>query len=100
MGGGGGGGGAGGGGPPQDGIPQMAQLKACRACSKKSTNAPRRCRDHPKVNQLTPAEQRELLGIRKDQQDVADLLDEVTAPGDEPEPEKKPAEKPVGEKLK
>jgi hypothetical protein len=43
-----------------------------------------------------------LLDIRKDQQDVADLLDEVTAPADEPEGEKKPAtpDMPPGEKKK
>lgn len=86
-------------GPAQDGIPQVAQLKALRALQKEVNERTESFgRDHPDVGKLTPAEQRELLGIRKDQQDVADLLDEVTAPADEPE--ERPAEKPPAEKKK
>lgn len=102
-GGGGGPGGGGAGGAPQDGIPQMAQLKALRALQQEVNERTETFgRDHPELNKLTPPELRELLDIRKDQQDVADLLDEVTAPGDEPEGEKKPAtpDMPPGEKKK
>src|SRR5262249_10580760 len=75
------GGGQGGqGGPraPQDGIPHLAQLKALRALQKEVNERTETFnRDHPDAKKLTPAQQGELLDIKKDQRDVGDLLDEL-----------------------
>jgi hypothetical protein len=77
-----GGGGAGGGPrPPQDGIPQLAELKALRALQKEvNDHTESFSRDHPDPKKLTPGEQRELQNIKKDQAEVANLLEELTAP--------------------
>ena len=40
-------------------------------------------KDHPDSDKLTEKERRELQAIHSDQQEVADLLDEVTRPGPE-----------------
>jgi hypothetical protein len=92
KGGGGGGGGRGGGGenggqagPPNDGIPPLAQLKLLRDLQKdinQRTDTFRK--EHPDVKKLGERDKAELESIRKDQQDVAELIDELNRPAGEP----------------
>jgi hypothetical protein len=74
--------------PGGDIIPPLAQLKLLRAMqveiNKKTEDF---ARQHPDPKQLTEKDKAELQAIRRDQQEVADLLDELTQ-GDEPEGEK------------
>jgi hypothetical protein len=64
-----------------DGIPPLAQLKALRAMQEEVN---RRTEDfakqHPDSNKLSKKEQLELDSIRKDQVEVAELLDDATNP--------------------
>lgn len=74
---------------PMDSVPPMGQLKVLRALQQEvnertSTFAIK----NPNLDKLTKKQQLELLSIRKDQQEIADLLDELTATT-APEGEKK-----------
>jgi hypothetical protein len=64
-----------------DGIPYLAQLKALKALQE---NINRRTADfarkHPDTSKLTKEEQQELAGLRQEQDEVKDLLEELTAP--------------------
>jgi hypothetical protein len=64
-----------------DGIPYLAQLKALKALQE---NINRRTADfarkHPDTSKLTKEEQQELAGLRQEQEEVKDLLEELTAP--------------------
>ncbi len=84
-GGGGEGGEGGGGGAPGDGIPPVAQLKLLRDLQKdinQRTEAFKK--EHPDPKNLQEKDRAELQAIRKDQQDVAELIDELTRPAGEP----------------
>jgi hypothetical protein len=85
-GGGGGGGGSGGGGGNPDGIPPLAQLKLLRALqSDVNARTEEFGKAHPDPKQLDDKAREQLAQIRKDQQEVADLLEEMTRPeGDKP----------------
>jgi hypothetical protein len=86
SGGGGGGGGDGESGTPGDGIPPLAQLKLLRDMQKdvnQRTEAFKK--QHPDTKNLAGKDKAELESIRKDQQDVADLIDELSRPVNEPE---------------
>lgn len=79
-------GGGGRAGRPSDGIPQLAQLKVLRSLqeevNERTADLGKRYPDPGKIPQ---AVQRELQALRKDQQEIADLLDELTTAG-EPKP--------------
>jgi hypothetical protein len=85
---GGGGGGAGeggGGGPPNDGIPPVAQFKLLRDLQKDINQRTETFKkQHPDLKKLGEKDKSELESIHKDQQDVAELIDELTRPGGEP----------------
>jgi hypothetical protein len=76
------GGGEGGGkGAESDGIPEIAQLKLLKALQQDVTKRTEDfARKHPDTKKLTEAEKQELGGIRKEQADIADLLDQLTPP--------------------
>jgi hypothetical protein len=81
--GGGGNGGGGEGGAGANGLPPLAQLKLLRAMQEdvnKRTEAFRKA--HPDLDNLTEKEKTELATIRRDQQDIAGLLEELR--GDNP----------------
>ncbi len=84
--GGGGGGGAGrGGGGSGDGIPALAQLKLLRSLQQEvSKRTEEFGRQHPNAKELTDKEKSDLQTLRRDQEEVADLLEEMTR-ADEPE---------------
>lgn len=69
-----------------DGIPHLAQLKALKALQQDVNRRTEEfARKHPDAASLTKREQTELRAIEKDQADVADLLDQLTASeGDKP----------------
>jgi hypothetical protein len=71
-----------------DGIPPVVQYKLLRAMqSEVNQRTEEFSRQHPDPKKLTEAEQVELQTIRRDQQEVADLLDEISKPapeGDKP----------------
>ncbi|HEV3261541.1 MAG TPA: hypothetical protein VG013_32120 [Gemmataceae bacterium] len=76
-----GGGGGGRRGGEGDGIPQLAQLKALRALQQDiNEDTEAFGKRHPDLNKLTGKEFKELQGLRDSQREVADLLDELTAP--------------------
>src|SRR5581483_4693082 len=101
-----GGGGGGGGGGPQapggDGIPAVAQLKALRALQQEVNDRTAAfARKHPDVAKLTEDEKTELSGLRKDQDEVAGLLEEITQRGEAaPAQEEKPGGAPSEKKTK
>src|SRR5262249_33861605 len=77
-GGGNGGGSEGGGGAGANGLPPLAQLKLLRAMQEdvnERTEAFRKA--HPDLDNLTEKEKTELATIRRDQQDIAGLLEEL-----------------------
>lgn len=81
--GGGGGGGGQGGKPPGDGIPALAQLKLLRALQADvNQRTDEFQKKHPDPVKLGKEQQAELESIRKEQREVADLLDELTRPAD------------------
>jgi hypothetical protein len=88
-GGGGGGGESSGGGGNPDGIPPLAQLKLLRAMQ---ADINQRTEDftkqHPDLTRLDDKGKSQLQSIRRDQEEVADLLDELTHPQDQPEGDK------------
>jgi hypothetical protein len=78
-------GGAGQSAPPSDGIPSLAQLKLLRDLQKDINQRTETFRkEHPDVKNLPDKNRSELEAIRKDQQDVAELIDELNRPADEP----------------
>src|SRR5207248_192798 len=84
-----GGGGEQGGARPSDGIPQLAQLKVLRSLQEEVNERTAEFgKRHPRLDKLGEAAQRELDSLRKDQQDIADLFDELTTTA-EPEGGKK-----------
>jgi hypothetical protein len=88
-GGGGGGGGGGVGRAPGEGFPVVAQLKALRALQQDVNDRTERfARRHPDANKLTERQRAELEALKQEQQEVADLFQQLTA-GEEPEGEKK-----------
>src|SRR5262249_10793283 len=89
---GGGGGGGGGGGPEDTGLPPLAQLKLLRKLQQDVNERTEVFkREHPDLKQLVDKDKLELDSIRKEQRDVADLLEELLKSVDEPaEPERAP----------
>src|SRR5579883_155735 len=72
-------------GPPSDGIPPVAQLKLLRDLQKdinQRTEAFKK--EHPDLKKLPDKDRAMLESIRKDQQDVAELIDELNRPAGEP----------------
>ncbi len=72
-------------GPPSDGIPPVAQLKLLRDLQKdinQRTEAFKK--EHPDPKNLPEKDRAVLESIRKDQQDVAELIDELNRPAGEP----------------
>jgi len=95
AGGGPGGGGEGNGGAGgQQGLPPLAQLRLLRALQQDVNQRTETFKkDHADLAKLTEKEKAELDSIRKEQADVAELLEDLTKPADEPgnpEGEKKP----------
>jgi hypothetical protein len=70
--------------PPGDGIPPVAQLKLLRDLQKDINQRTETFKkQHPDPKKLQEKDRTELESIRKDQQDVAELIDELTRPADE-----------------
>lgn len=68
-----------------DGLPPLAQLKLLRAMQAEiNQRLEAFTKQHPDGAKLNEKDQAELQGIRKDQQEIADLLEELTRPA-EPE---------------
>jgi hypothetical protein len=81
QGGAGGQGGGPGGGRPDDGIPQLAQLKVLRTLQQQiNERTDTFGKRHPNADALTPAQLAELQALQKEQQEIADFLEELTAP--------------------
>jgi uncharacterized integral membrane protein len=79
------GGDGGSGGAPGDGIPPLAQLKLLRDLQKDINQRTETFKkEHPDPKKLEEKDRGELRSIRNDQQDVAELLDELTRPAGEP----------------
>jgi hypothetical protein len=77
------GGGPGGGSqpPPGDAIPPLAQLKLLRALQAELNKRTEEFgRKHPDLKKLTDKDRDELKALRRDQQEVSELLDEMTQP--------------------
>jgi len=89
AGGGGGGGGGGdgsGGGGGAEGLPPVIQYKLLKAMQIEINQKTEEfARDHRDTKKLTEKEQAELQNLRKEQKEVADLLDEIVQPPDEGE---------------
>jgi hypothetical protein len=80
-----GGEGAGGSAPPSDGIPPLAQLKLLRDMQKEINRRTETFRkEHIDLKKIPDKDRAELEAIRKDQQDVAELIDELNRPAGEP----------------
>jgi hypothetical protein len=76
--------------PPSDGIPPLAQLKLLRDLQKDINERTETFKkQHPDLKKLPEKERGVLESIRKDQQDVAELIDELNRPAGEAEGEKK-----------
>jgi hypothetical protein len=74
------------GGGAGDGIPPLAQLKLLKALQVDINKRTEEfAQQHPDVKKLTEKEQDDLQAIRREQQEVADLLEELTKPAEEPE---------------
>lgn len=78
--------GPGGGGGGDDSLPPLAQLKLLRnlqeEVNRRTADFTRR---HPNVENLDPKAQAELDDLRREQKEVADLLEQMTRPPGEPE---------------
>jgi hypothetical protein len=71
--------------PPSDGIPPLAQLKLLRDMQKDINQRTETYRkEHPDLKKIRDKDRAVLESIRKDQQDVAELIDELNRPADEP----------------
>ncbi|HEY7326567.1 MAG TPA: hypothetical protein VH592_02935 [Gemmataceae bacterium] len=76
--------------PPSDGIPPLAQLKLLRDLQKDINERTETLKkQHPDLKKLPEKDQAVLESIRKDQQDVAELIDEMNRPAGDAEGEKK-----------
>jgi hypothetical protein len=95
-----GGGGGGGGGAEGDGIPPLAQLKLLRQLQAEINARTLEFRKaHPDADKLDEKAKTELQGIRKEQQELADLLEELIQPDDPPADKPPQGDKPpAGEK--
>jgi hypothetical protein len=83
--GGGGGGGGEGGGRQGDGIPPLAQLKLLRSMQKDVNDRTEAFRKaHPDPKKLDDKAKAALEAIQAEQKDVAELVEEMTRPADEP----------------
>jgi hypothetical protein len=72
-------------GPPSDGIPSLAQLKLLRDLQKDINQRTETFRaEHSNPKMLTEKDRAELDSLRKDQLDVAELVDELSRPASEP----------------
>ena len=77
------GGGSGGGGGGGDGLPPLAQLKLLRLLQAEiNQRTDEFAKQHPDPTKLTDKEKAELQAIRREQQEVAELLDALTQPAD------------------
>jgi hypothetical protein len=82
RGGGGGEGGAGGGG--DEGLPPLVQYKLLRSLQAEVNQRTEEfARKHPDASRLTERDQAELQGLRREQKEIADLLDELAQPAEE-----------------
>ncbi len=71
--------------PPGDGIPPLAQLKLLRDLQKDINQRTETFKkQHPDPKNLEEKDKAELQSIRGDQQDVAELIDELSRPAGEP----------------
>lgn len=69
----------------ESGLPPPAQLKLLKALQMEVNQQTAAFqKKHPELDKLTPAEQTELQSIRKQQQDIVELLEELRRPADEP----------------
>jgi hypothetical protein len=86
------------GGMGDDGLPPMAQLKLLRALQKEVNDKTKAFQEkHPDLNDLDAKAKAELQDIRREQKEVADLLEQLTRPaGEEPLPDEDEEDK--GEK--
>jgi hypothetical protein len=67
----------------QDGISFLAQLKALRALHEEVTERTKAfANDHPDLTKLSADELRELQKLSKDEQEIKDLLQQLTSSGD------------------
>jgi hypothetical protein len=67
-----------------DGIPPLAQLKALKALQEEVNQRTEEfAKKHPDAGKLTPTEKKELESLRRDQAEVADLLQQLTPAADE-----------------
>jgi hypothetical protein len=72
-----------------DGIPPLAQLKLLRTMQAEINQRTEEfTRQHPDLARLSEKDKTELQSIRHDQQEVADLLEELTRPEGEPQGDK------------
>jgi len=72
-------------GPPSDGIPPLAELKLLRDLQKDINQRTESFRkEHPDLKKLAEKDRAVLKSIRRDQQDVAELIDELNRPAGEP----------------
>jgi uncharacterized integral membrane protein len=77
-------------GPPGDGVPPLAQLKLLRDLQKDINERTETFKKQHADHKELPEKDRAVLeSIRKDQQDVAELIDELTRPAAEAEGDKK-----------
>ena len=83
-----------------DSLPPLAQLKLLRAMQKEVNEKTAAFRKpHPDLDNLSARDRKELDEIRREQKEVADLLEKLTEPdgepdeGDKPEGDKEKAEK-------
>jgi hypothetical protein len=82
RGGGGGEGGAGGGG--DEGLPPLVQYKLLRSLQAEVNQRTEEfARKHPDASRMTERDQAELQGLRREQKEIADLLDELAQPAEE-----------------
>jgi hypothetical protein len=71
-----------GGGPERDGVPPLAQLKLLRAMQKEVNDRTEAFKKkHPDPAALGPKEKAELAALRREQREIADLLEEMMNPG-------------------
>lgn len=70
--------------PPSDGIPPVAQLKLLRDLQKDINQRTESFKkEHPDPKKISDKDRTALESIRKDQQDVAELIDELNRPAGE-----------------
>jgi hypothetical protein len=84
------GGGGGGGGREGDDIPPLVQLKLLRAMQASlNENTEKISREHPDATKLNDAQKNELRKLQREQQEIAELLDEFIHPPEGPMKESK-----------